>query len=622
MERKERLAMKLIIKYLKPFAALVLACLILLFGQAACDLTLPGLLSDTVNVGVRQSGLEAGMPEALSVRGMELLKCFLSTADREVMEGLYNEIDPESSESRRFSEKYPLAAQMAICVLREGLTEEERAQGDKVYANAAYGFLLYMQQAGETGELGEIAQKSPAAQSKPKEPGAFRGNLKEPSYGTSSLPEGVLGTIPEGALFRMPGEASEGEAASSAGPEVSGETGSVQTDFEGTSFGENGTSLASGGPEGQASEEGNHAFPDDADSEGQASEEGNTTFLDDPDSEGQASEEGNTTFLDDPDSEGQASEEGNTAFLDDTDSEGLKNLEKIYGMIPVLSQVPESSLRGVMEQAAADDGGVSGQVGIALKKRFYQELGVDTDAIRSGYIRTVGLKMLGVAFLGLAATVLAGLLSARIAAKAGKRLRRDLLDPCGVRTLQTLAVLGVRAAFYAPVLGVGSAILAVKRSVSTVWVVIEAAVVLLGLLLVAVSLAPARFKAPQKLVDRLIPAGPMTPADGQETRADGESPEERRAEAVSRRVWWGAALLTPAVLLLTGLISWLAAGAGESSMAASVLRLGDMLAFIQYAVETVLAFLIIAFLCALLPKAKASAARLRKVPETDGKPEN
>ena len=78
--------MKLLARYLKPFVGILLVCLVLLFGQAACDLSLPTLMSDMVNVGIQQSGLEAGAPEAMRQEGLQLLSAFAGEEDRSLLE--------------------------------------------------------------------------------------------------------------------------------------------------------------------------------------------------------------------------------------------------------------------------------------------------------------------------------------------------------------------------------------------------------------------------------------------------------------------------------------------------------------------------------------------------------
>ena len=133
MGKEGKNEMKLIAKYLKPFALVVLLCLILLFGQAMCDLSLPNLMSDIVNVGIQQSGIEEGAPEAVSQKGMTLLKLMMDETDQKLMEDSYVSVDPQSSEAERFSEAYPLAHEEGICVLKTGLSEEELEAVDAAY---------------------------------------------------------------------------------------------------------------------------------------------------------------------------------------------------------------------------------------------------------------------------------------------------------------------------------------------------------------------------------------------------------------------------------------------------------------------------------------------------------
>ena len=135
--------MKLLARYLKPFVGILLVCLVLLFGQAACDLSLPTLMSDMVNVGIQQSGLEAGAPEAMRQEGLQLLSAFAGEEDRSLLEGGYYTIEPGSSEAQRFAEDYPLVREEAVCVLREGQTQEELDALEGAYDRASYAMLLY-----------------------------------------------------------------------------------------------------------------------------------------------------------------------------------------------------------------------------------------------------------------------------------------------------------------------------------------------------------------------------------------------------------------------------------------------------------------------------------------------
>ena len=73
--------MKLLGKYLKPFALPVLLSILLLFGQAMCDLTLPNLMSDIVNTGIQRGGIDEALPAVMNASGEELLAAFMDEPD-------------------------------------------------------------------------------------------------------------------------------------------------------------------------------------------------------------------------------------------------------------------------------------------------------------------------------------------------------------------------------------------------------------------------------------------------------------------------------------------------------------------------------------------------------------
>ena len=73
--------MKLLVKYLKPFVLPALLCILLLFGQAMCDLTLPNMMSDIVNTGIQQGGIDEALPEVMNASGVELLAVFMDAEE-------------------------------------------------------------------------------------------------------------------------------------------------------------------------------------------------------------------------------------------------------------------------------------------------------------------------------------------------------------------------------------------------------------------------------------------------------------------------------------------------------------------------------------------------------------
>lgn len=604
--------MKLIARYLKPFAALVLVCLVLLFGQAMCDLALPNLMSDIVNVGIQQGGMEAELPEAISLQGMTLLKCFMSEEDQQAMDDLYNDFEPESSEAQRLSEKYPLAAKTPVCVLREDLAEQDVEYGNKAYGKAAYAFLLYMQKAEETGELEETAQRFAAAQAQNQGVGKFGDNLKAPERNGEPLPEGVLASMPEDALFNLPEDtASQPDGG---GSDVDGGT---MMGSEEKTFGEG--KAAPSQPDGGASG-----------MEGEAM---------------MGSEE--KTFGEGETAPSQPEDGAQTGFsLSDTDGFADADIEEVYTLLPLLAQVPGSSIEEAIAAAGESDSMMSGQVGVAFKKLFYREIGIDTDKIQSDYIWATGLKMLGVAFLGVIAAVLVGLFASRIAATVGKRLRRDLFAKVesfsnaefdkfstaslitrttnDVQQVQMLVTMGIRMVCYAPIIGIGGIVFAVQKSVSMSWIVAAAVVVLTGLIIVAMALALPRFKALQKLVDRLNLVSRENLSGMMVVRAFGnEGYEEKRFEGANqelsetnRYVQRVMSLMMPAMMFVMNLMSIVIVWVGGHAIADSSLQIGDMMAFIQYAMQIIMAFLMLAAMFIMVPRASVSAVRIQEVLDT------
>ena len=95
--------MKLLKTYLKPFAALVLVCVALLFGQAMCDLTLPNLMSDIVNTGIQLGGIAESLPEVMNAEAEELLAVFMDEADESAFRAAYSPVEHGSAEETQLA---------------------------------------------------------------------------------------------------------------------------------------------------------------------------------------------------------------------------------------------------------------------------------------------------------------------------------------------------------------------------------------------------------------------------------------------------------------------------------------------------------------------------------------
>lgn len=142
--------MKLLKTYLKPFAALVLACILLLFGQAMCDLTLPNLMSDIVNTGIQLGGVDEAAPAVLNQQAVDLLTLFMNDAEAGTVKNAYTPVEHGSDEETKLAKTYENIKDMDAVALSEDA--DVQAVGD-AYGKAAYAFMTFLKDYGaQTGQ--------------------------------------------------------------------------------------------------------------------------------------------------------------------------------------------------------------------------------------------------------------------------------------------------------------------------------------------------------------------------------------------------------------------------------------------------------------------------------------
>ena len=142
--------MKLLKTYLKPFAALVLACILLLFGQAMCDLTLPNLMSDIVNTGIQLGGVDEAAPAVLNQQAVDLLTLFMNDAEAGMFKNAYTPVEHGSDEETKLAKTYENIKDMDAVALSEDA--DVQAVGD-AYGKAAYAFMTFLKDYGaQTGQ--------------------------------------------------------------------------------------------------------------------------------------------------------------------------------------------------------------------------------------------------------------------------------------------------------------------------------------------------------------------------------------------------------------------------------------------------------------------------------------
>ena len=482
-------------RYLKPYIALFLGAIILLFGQALLELTLPNYMSDIVNVGLQQGGITYSAPDAIDAQSMQLMQLFMSEEDRATIDGVYTQL----SEGEQLTE-----LQKTFPKLQSGyyaLIEEHAGGIDGAFSRASYALVQAME---------AIAGQS----------------------------EQSIGAI------------------------------STETDSESSSEGT-------------------------------------------------------------------------------VDMAALNQLLPLLQNEEMLSAEVKDAIDSAIQAAAVTPDSLISQTGPVMVKSIYQLLGADTDAIQTNYIIVDGLKMLGLTVLLTGCAIGAGFCLARLGAGVGRDLRRDVfakvtyfnnneMDQFSTASLitrstnditqiQNFLSMGLRMMCFAPIMGLGGLIMGLSKCVSLAWVLALALIIMLGLILILFAVALPRFKRMQKLVDRLNLVSREELSGIMVVRAfANQSFMQKRFDSANRDltdntlfVNRAMATMMPVMTLVMNGISLMIVWFGGKQIEQSNLQVGDMMAFIQYAMHVIMSFLFISMMFIMVPRASVSADRINEILETE-----
>lgn len=332
----------------------------------------------------------------------------------------------------------------------------------------------------------------------------------------------------------------------------------------------------------------------------------------------------------------------------DTES-GVQDMDmrQLYAVIPMLQQMSKETFSEAIDSAENAQSMIGSQVGATFTKLFYKELGVDLDAKQVRYIVIKGLEMLGIALLGVLAAMLVGFFASRISSGVAKQMRSDVFRKVesfsntefdkfstaslitrttnDVTQVQMLISIGLRLMCYAPIMGVGGIIFALQKSVSLSWIIALAVIVLMGLVVVLLNVAMPKFKSLQRLTDRLnlvsrenlsgmLVVRAFTNEKFEEARFDKANEDLTRTNRFTQRVM---SITMPIMMLIMNLVTLLIMWVGGHAIAESTMQVGDMMAYIQYTMQIIMSFLMIAMIFIMVPRAMVSADRVQEVLTTE-----
>ena len=286
------------------------------------------------------------------------------------------------------------------------------------------------------------------------------------------------------------------------------------------------------------------------------------------------------------------------------------------------------------------------QAAIGYVKDEYSSIGMDTERMQTNYLLYTGGLMVLIALLSMAATVAVGFIGARIAASLGRNLRSKVFSKVigfsnteldkfstaslitrstnDIQQIQMLMVMLLRVVFYAPILGIGGIIKVLNTETSMAWIIVVAVVAISAVVIILFTVVMPRFKRVQKLVDRVnlvtreILTGMMVIRAFSTERHEEKRFDKANSDLTKNNLFVNRtmALMMPMMLIMNA-ITILVVWNGSHSIDAGTMQVGDMMAFIQYTMQIIMAFLMISMVSVMLPRAAVSAGRIDEVLSTE-----
>jgi ATP-binding cassette subfamily B protein len=476
-----------IFRYLKPYTLSVLVVILLLFGQAMAELSLPNYMSKIVNIGIQQGGIENAVPEVLRSSQFERMLLFLTPDEQAAVRAAYTPLEPTSPAYDRLIRRFP-AAVSGETLARADLTPEQIETLNPLSGRALLAVSMLEQAANDPAKAAALSQQS--------------------GMDLSRLPAGAD-------VFALL-----------------------------------------------------HQLPP----------------------------------------------------------------ERLQQMVSIVRGRFDALDSSMITQAAA-----------AAVKTEYIALGADAQKLQTAYILRIGGKMLLLTLMVALAVIIISLLSARTGAGFARDLRSDIFDKVAsfskaefesfstaslitrstndVTQMQMVTTMGMRMLFFAPMMAVGAIIRAVEKSPSMTWIIALGVGTLLVMVITIFSVSLPRFQRIQTLIDRLNLvtrenlSGIMVIRAFNSQEFELKRFDKANTDLTENSLFVGRVMVTlfPLMTLIMSGLSLLIIWVGSHQVAASALQVGDMMAFLQYAMQVVFSFLMISMMFIFLPRAAVSGRRIDEV---------
>ena len=287
------------------------------------------------------------------------------------------------------------------------------------------------------------------------------------------------------------------------------------------------------------------------------------------------------------------------------------------------------------------------QAGVSYVREQYSKVGIDVDKEQMNYIFTAGAKMIGLTLISMASIIAVAFYASKIAALLGERLRKDVFEKVisfsnaefdrfstaslitrttnDIQQIQNMMVILMRMVFYAPILAVGGILKVLRTNNSMAWIILIALIAIILIVGVLFGLAMPKFKKLQILVDKLnqtsreILTGlsvirAFNNEKYEENRFDISNKELTKTNLFVNRIM---TFMMPSMMFIMNAITILIVWVGSYSIDSGLMQVGNLMEFIQYSMQIIMAFLMISMISVVLPRALVCAKRISEVLNTE-----
>lgn len=277
----------------------------------------------------------------------------------------------------------------------------------------------------------------------------------------------------------------------------------------------------------------------------------------------------------------------------------------------------------------------------------YKAIGMDVLHIQTMYMVRVGLLMLLLTLASIGAAIVVVYLSSKVGSGLGRDLRRKLFvrienfsntefdkfstaslitrSTNDITQIQFVMIMVFRLVFYAPIIGVGGVFKVMATDSSMLWIIGVAVAAMVVIMLITFSIALPKFRMIQNLVDKLnlvtreflsglMVVRAFNNLSHEENKFDVANTDLTRVNLFINRLM---AIMMPIMMLVMNGIMLLIIWIGASQVDLGNTQIGSIMAFMQYAMLIIFAFLMVTMMFIMFPRASVSAGRINQVLETD-----